>query len=61
MSIVSQDSAGNAICFSMPSIKYGNPTRTGKQQDSDIVANLPFSFETSPVEAIGVRVLAWAG
>jgi hypothetical protein len=58
--VVSQDSLGNAIAFSVPSIKYGNPTRTGKSQDSDIIANLPFSFETSAAESIGIRIVAFA-
>jgi hypothetical protein len=58
--VVSQDSAGNAMAFSVPSIKYGNPTRTGKSQDNDIIANLPFSFETSATESIGIRILGFA-
>lgn len=55
--VVQRDSAGNALAFSIPSIRYGNPTRTGKSQDSDIIVNLPWTAETDAVEDIGVRVI----
>lgn len=57
---VSRDSAGKAYVFSIPSIRWGNPTRTNKTQDEQIVTNLPFEFETNTTENLGLRILAYA-
>ena len=57
--LVSEDSAGNALAFSVPSIRYGNPTTSGKAQDQDIMANLPFTFEENATESVGIRILAF--
>lgn len=57
---VSRDSTGKAYAFSMPAVRWGNPTRTNKTQDEQIVTNLPFTFETDAIENIGLRIMAYA-
>lgn len=57
--LVSRDSTGLAYVISLPAIRWGNPTRTGKVQDEQIVTSLPFELETNATENIGVRILAY--
>lgn len=58
--VVSRDSTGLAYVISIPSIRWGNPTRTNKVQDEQIITNLPFVFETDATENIGIKIHAYA-
>jgi hypothetical protein len=54
-----QNEFGNYFAFSFPAIRWGNPTRTGKTQDEQIIVNLPFTIETSSItnEECGVVMM----
>lgn len=54
MYVVMENTSKQALCISMPRVRYGNPTLNG--QDRDVIATLPFQFEEDSTEAIGIRI-----
>jgi hypothetical protein len=54
MYVVMQNTSKQALCISIPRVRYGNPTLNG--QDRDVIATLPFQFEEDSTEAIGIRI-----
>jgi hypothetical protein len=54
MYVVMENTSQQALCISIPRVRYGNPTLNG--QDRDVIATLPFQFEEDSAEAIGIRI-----
>jgi hypothetical protein len=54
MYVVMENTSKQALCISIPRVRYGNPTLNG--QDRDVIATLPFQFEEDSTEAIGIRI-----
>lgn len=55
--VVTRDSTGAAYAWSVPQVRYGNPTRP--RQGASIITELPFTFEVDTAENIGIRVVAF--
>ena len=52
------DSSGNAFAFSLPSVRYGNPTR--QRDGASIFMDLPFTLEKNAGESRAIRIEAFA-
>lgn len=60
LSLVVQDTAGNAYVFDFPQVKYTSGTRVAGGENTDVMADMAFTAYRDAVENVTVRVARWA-